>query len=74
MTKVYWIARDGGYCKNENREEVGVYLNKPQVEEDMPFFYGSQIATVPLAMFPQLTFENSPKQIKIEILDEYTTV
>jgi hypothetical protein len=67
--KVLWLAKDGGTYKNSAEDVIGVYQNKPTEEEDMPFWEGDLIANIPAKLFPELTFENSPKQVEFKIID-----
>jgi hypothetical protein len=71
MSKTYklWIAKDGGWHKNGTENPICVYADKPTLEDDMPFFAGRLLAQIPASLFPEVTYENSPKQIEIKIID-----
>jgi hypothetical protein len=69
----FWIAKDGGTYIKGTEMPIGVYADKPTLEDDMPFFKGKLLAEIPAELLPEITFENSPKQIKIEILDGNNT-
>ena len=62
-----WIARD-------KDKSLFLYLNKPilnndtfSVNWDEPHWWDAQLTN---DMFPDVTFENSPKLVKIELMEE----
>jgi hypothetical protein len=72
MNKTYkfWIAKDGGWYKSGTEMPICVYADKPTLKDDnLPFFSGRLLAEIPTTLFPEITFENSPKQVEIKILD-----
>lgn len=62
-----WIARDGG----EDSDFLGLYNSKPILDEynDWDSDYERPIG-LPSDMFPNITFENSPQEVKLRLVSE----
>lgn len=60
-----WIARD----KNGL---LTVYNEKPELHyvEYWDGDYGTQVIDIPKEMFPEVTFENSPKEVELKLINE----
>ena len=62
----YWIARD----KDGN---LFLYENQPQIPYEEATYFNTEnfekCFELPSDAFPELTFENSPKRIKLSLLD-----
>ena len=54
-----WIARD-------KSGELNVYCRKPEQRKSGYFSCSSLIGNVPRRLYPEVTFENSPKELIIE--------
>ena len=56
-----WITRD--------KEDDYLYLFKEEPHLEGTAFYGNYVTNLDGDLFPQVTFENSPKQIEINLID-----
>ena len=60
-----WIARD----KNE---ELNIYLNKPVLDKDgyvfLPTCDAFRFFDIDKKLFPEVTFENSPKEVELHLI------
>ena len=58
----YWIARD----KNGN---LFIYTECPNRRANSPYFRSkSEYYNISCNLFPEVTFENSPQKVKIELV------
>lgn len=57
-----WIARD----KNG---ELYLHMDKPEIIENC-FFSNYQAYRINGELFPQVTWENSPQRVRIELMEE----
>ncbi len=53
-----WVAREGNF--------LGIYKDKPFYEDNVTWV-GGFIDSLPNSLFPSVTFENSPKKVKVTI-------
>lgn len=55
-----WVARDkdGWLC---------IFYGRPKLQENDGYFYGEQFISIHSALFPEVTFENSPKRLIPEL-------
>jgi hypothetical protein len=65
MSKYLWAARD---------ENGGLWLYVKKPYRDLSTFFPQKLGTynerLPDELFPELTWENSPKRVKIELIDK----
>ena len=54
-----WVAKD-----NIENSKIKVYKTKPNFKGY--YFDGLEVCELPSDLFPELTFENSPKQIELK--------
>ena len=58
-----WIVRDLS-------EELILYKEQPSYNNKIKMWVGGGLPIGKLRGFPEVTFENSPKKIKLEIIEE----
>ena len=58
-----WIARD---------ENGGLYLHfaKPTTDYGKCYFTSTRAVVISRELFPEVTFENSPQQVEIKLVNE----
>jgi hypothetical protein len=62
----FWIARDK---RDDINYTLWAHAEKPTDKDNSGIWVSKgEIFPIPKKLFPEVTFENSPKQIKIEIL------
>lgn len=61
----FWIARD-------EYEDLSLHSCKPTYRMDRydraSYWVGGRIGELPTSFFPEITFENSPKEVELKIL------
>lgn len=63
-----WIARDK---KDDLNYTLWAYAEKPTIKDDSGIWVGgSKSFPIPKTLFPEFTFENSPKRIELKILED----
>ena len=56
-----WIARD---------EDGDLYLYEREPNREFDYFYSSYVyIRIDENLFPEVTFENSPKQVELKLID-----
>ena len=65
---LFWLARDkSGY--------LHLFVKKPRKEELCFLCSGvNNMLNLPKSMFPEVTFENSPIQVKLDLTDSSQTI
>ena len=63
-----WIARDKAGCISLYKQCPIWRWNKFGTFED--WFDGDFLTVLPLENFPEVTFENSPKQVELKLFNE----
>lgn len=62
----FWIARDeGGF--------IGLYEKEPSLYKTYNSIYeweGNYIAPLPASFFPEVTFENSPQEVELKLINQ----
>lgn len=56
------------YIARDKDNQLYAYYNKPMKMEDC--FVGAQCAILAMALFPSVTFENSPQEVTITLNDD----
>ena len=62
----FWIARD----KDDAGGELYLYIKQPFLMKNKICWDSKDVyyARLPKGLFPEITFENSPKKVKIELI------
>ena len=55
-----WIARDRDGC-------LFAYKEKPTRRELLGIFYSENLAPLPSDLYPEVTWENSPKELVVKL-------
>jgi hypothetical protein len=61
-----WIARDN----EDHVRPLCFFTEKPQLSIIGSWWSRSKSYNIPSDLFPEITFENSPKRIELRILDD----
>lgn len=62
----FWIARD----KDDADGKLYLYISQPFLMKNKICWDSKEVyyAPLPKALFPEVTFENSPRKVKIELV------
>jgi hypothetical protein len=63
---IFWIARDN----EDHVRRLWLFTDKPQLNVIGSWWSRSKSFNIPNDLFPQITFENSPKRIELKILED----
>jgi hypothetical protein len=65
----FWIARDKRNAPNEY--SLWAFNEKPTNKDNSGIWVGGvEILALPSKLFPEITFENSPKRVELKILED----